>query len=482
MEKQINKEIMFKRFFNIYISNDFTRESVYYDDELKKSFSYKEIIEYLEYYFNHNIILDDEMCLYHKKRKELDFSHVNIIRYKQAYYNFVDGDYTFINDAIVYMGRYSNEIELEEYRKSLKNCYEKFYMDIQRFENSNYPTNFDNSINVKNFIRILIGEYARYVLKETYKTYKKKKSLNKAKCYVFLSKIMKADDLETIAKKIQEQNFLNYLDLVKIYDFVTTYKEAYKLSLEEAEKLETTLLKKVQKIKKYIKEENKIAKKEKINLETKVYEEERIDYCENLIIQYIDDKFSSIKKFCKRKHIPQELFKKDILIVKKYNPKLYEKFINIVKVQHEQKKANALEFLNNLIDKLKNGILLEDGSKREFDIIDYHSITNLKFNNLLSLTKKLINEEDAKIIRKFIRKYYYGKRIRKNSILEEKNIILLNGDKYEVTVEDKNYILSYLEKNEIPLLLSTYSAALKRYFSDGLPELENKKIYKIKKH
>ena len=52
---------------------------------------------------------------------------------------------------------------------------------------------------------------------------------------------------------------------------------------------------------------------------------------------------------------------------------------------------------------------------------------------------------------------------------------------YEVTTDDKKYIFSYLEKNNIPLLVSTYNVALKRYLNNDLPELKNMKKLKLKK-
>ena len=481
MRKKVDENKLFERILNIYIDDNFSRKSVYFDKKIKEEFDYKRITEYLENYFRRNIVDEEKIILYHEKRRKNDFSYVDILKYKNAFYEFINGNYDHIKNALTYIEKYADKNELENYKKALINYREKFKCEFETFENNNFIDSISHPIHEEMPVMLLFREYVKYVLKEDYGIYKRRKSLRTSKCYVLLSRILESDDLEALAQKIYEQNLTISIDVSKTYDFVMTYQEAYKITDEEAEKLENILMKKIQQLRMYIKAINKSFKAEQEKIVTEKYEKQRLDLCNKLVTEYINSEFTSMKMFCKKGGISYDRFKADTLIVKKYNPELYKKFAAIVKKQQAQRYLIITNMLNDIAYKLINGVQVDSENKRAFDIIDYYLITNISFEQLLTFAKKILDGEELRLVRKFIKKYHFGSAIIKKDILEERNVIILNGSQYEVTNEDKNYVFSYLEKNNIPLLASTYATALKRYLNNDLPELKNQEKCKIKK-
>ena len=196
---------LFERLFNIYISEEFDRNSIYYDEKTNQKFSYKKIVNYLEKYFRHNTIDEEKMCLYHEKRRNIDFFNVNIVYHKKIFSKFIDGDFNYIEDAIKYVERYSSKEELEQYKNILKKYYTQYQSDFEKFENNRFIDSYNNPAHKELPISLLMHEYVTYILKEDYLMYKRKKSLTTSKSYIYLTKILECDNLETFAKELYEQ-------------------------------------------------------------------------------------------------------------------------------------------------------------------------------------------------------------------------------------------------------------------------------------
>lgn len=470
---------LFDRLFNIYISENFDRNSVYYDEKANKSFNYIEVVNYLEKYFKYNTN-EDKMYLYHEKRRKIDFTHVNILRYKNAFYKFVDGDVKYIKDAKEYIERYSTKEELVQYQKQLKKYYEEYYDIFQAYESNNFIENDITRQHRELSIPLLMTQYIKYVLKENYNLYKRKKSLTTSKCYIYLTKILECDNLEMFAKEIYEKNLIESVNTLRTHDFIMSHREIYSLTEEEVNKLEHKLTIKIKELRFYLRQLIEKEKEIKTKQIIEKYENEKISLCNELVEKYINSDFNSIKTFCIKNQISYENFKKYTEIVKKYNPELYKKFATIVKRQQAQRYMIITNMLNRIADSIINGVEIDSETKRPFDIIDYYLITNMNFEKLLHLAKKELKDEKLRLVKKFIRKYNHSVQITKTEILEERNIIMLNNKQYEVTQDDKTKVFEYLERNHIPLLGSTYNAALKRHLNNNLPELNVEDNSKIK--
>ena len=58
--------------------------------------------------------------------------------------------------------------------------------------------------------------------------------------------------------------------------------------------------------------------------------------------------------------------------------------------------------------------------------------------------------------------------IKDKKIYEEKYEMMINGEIYEVTDEDKRAIISYMDENYIPKYLCLYYAIARAYLREGL--------------
>ena len=420
MRKEIDEGEFFERILNIYLSDNFNKKSIYFCDEIKEEFDYQKIVEYLEKYFKNNIVEEEKILLFHKKRLNLDLKTVNIIKYRNAFYKFIDCNYSFIDHALVYVERYINKEELEKYKKSLINYYEKYIEEIKKYEDSGFSDKLLASSQKKIPVMLLFREYLKYVLKETLFNYKRKKSLTTSKCYKTLSQILNSHDLQALATEVYNKNLVQDIDISRAYDFVFFNKEIYNLTNQEVEELYKTLNKKVKEFRIYL---NKLVNKDRLEIEEK-YEKQRLALCNKLIEEYLESDFTSMTLFCKNHGILLENFKKDASIVQKYNPTLYKKLGETVKKQQAQRYMALKNIVLKFVDKLINGIELENGKIRQFDIIDYCLTVNIKYEQLLKFAKNNLDEESLRLIRAFIKKYQYGIILTENDILLEKNMVL----------------------------------------------------------
>ena len=428
MSKEIDEKDFFERILKVYLNEDFTKKSTYFDEELKREFDYQKITEYLEKYFRNNIVEEEKILLFHEKRVKLDFKTINIIKYKNEFYKFIEGDLNFINHALVYVERYANKTDLENYKNALIKYHEKYIEEFRTYEDSGFSDKLLKKSQVKIPVMLLFREYLKYVLKETLFIYKRKKSLTTSKCYVTLNKILKSNDLQVLANEIYSKDLTKDLDLSRTYDFAFAYKEIYNLTNEEVEKLYQKLSKKVREFRKYL---NELIEKDKLEQEKEIeerYEKERLPLCNKLITEYLNSEFTSMQLFCKKHEISYERFKKDIEVVKKHNLVLYNKLIETVKKQQAERYMSLKNRVQKFVEKLIHGIELENGKIRDFDIIDYYLTTNIRFDQLLEFAKNNLDDESLRLVRKFIKKYHYGRILIKKDILMERNIIIINDN------------------------------------------------------
>lgn len=136
--------------------------------------------------------------------------------------------------------------------------------------------------------------------------------------------------------------------------------------------------------------------------------------------------------------------------------------------------------LKDIAKLIKEGIKLEDGSYREFDMIDLYLYTKLEFNQIRpAINESSLSIEEAKIIRDFLRNNKEYKPLIIEQELKTRTIINPERDKFGnyiegsgriITEEEKLSILDWLLKNNIPQDNLMYKAAFKRFKKDKLFE------------
>ena len=312
-----------------------------------------------------------------------------------------------------------------------------------------------------------------------------------------------------------KENF-SYLMLNENYDFITYIKEIIN-NLNEQRKQEELETKKIEKelrelkkqkelekkkLKQDLKEQKLLAEKQKkedlekrnkecleeaktkllklINSELSI---EEYCYANNIkfeeldeLSKYINKQIKSISNTDVKREFEQLISQYDLLKKEKGNKKRKQSYTAII--SNIQK---MIIYINKDYSKMKPE-MVQYLQQEDFSLLDLFSITTLVPDELYKIVKesKYLTEEEKKIFSKFllesgivnfvdgkkrIRNYY----ISTNDIYNDKNII--KG--HEVTKEEKQAILQFLESKNIPLYNRIYMNALRRYLDGTLIDRYN---------
>lgn len=146
--------------------------------------------------------------------------------------------------------------------------------------------------------------------------------------------------------------------------------------------------------------------------------------------------------------------------LKNKNPLLYER------CQKEFSKEK--ELVSELIDKvcyyLENKIKLEDGSYRNFTIIDYYSLTTLSIESLNIMIRGIkLEYNKTKLLRDFISSSLRGSYINEKDALAINFFMNIGSEKRNLLLEEKKALINYMNENGIPMRTETYSSLVTEY-------------------
>jgi len=124
---------------------------------------------------------------------------------------------------------------------------------------------------------------------------------------------------------------------------------------------------------------------------------------------------------------------------------------------------NLISVISDILDKIKNGVVLEDGSIRQFTIIDYYRTLDLSFSETYKILEKNFSLEDIVLFRSFIsvnsnfvkwidasiNNYYKSKVVLGVQFDENKKIIPNTGR--EITLDEKKIIIDYIRSIGAPI-------------------------------
>ena len=153
----------------------------------------------------------------------------------------------------------------------------------------------------------------------------------------------------------------------------------------------------------------------------------------------------------------------------------------------ENKNIRA-KYINNAIavtELLKTGIEDENGNVRDFDIIDYYSMSKTAPERLFEIAgkavKSLYDKEQYEKFSKFCLKHGTSAKITIKEIMGIKHSVFDNGVVREITEEEKLEAIRFLAENNIKLGSDVYFAAIKRELNDTLYFDEKKEnVEKVK--
>ncbi|MBR1413057.1 MAG: hypothetical protein IJ574_00100 [Bacilli bacterium] len=239
--------------------------------------------------------------------------------------------------------------------------------------------------------------------------------------------------------------------------------------------------------KKYIAEKQLTDKEEKYDL--------LVNEANNLFESIINNKISNIEEYLISLNINEMHFNRLLRALKENNNDLYQIYNR--NTQDYKKKISSQNVDNireSIINKIINGIVLDNGTCREFDIFDYYRTTNLSFDDLYFVLKGSLDYEERKALGTFVGKYTDEKILYNQDIENICNSTYTYNvvkDDYDniisskvIGLDEHKYLFDLLKTNDIPITFNTYKLALKRFINNEeiiKPFSINKKLYLIKK-
>lgn len=199
-----------------------------------------------------------------------------------------------------------------------------------------------------------------------------------------------------------------------------------------------------------------------------------------LIEDYLENNGNNnVDFYCKMVGITRAEFNKNVGIVQDYNPELYEKYSKIANDIRTSRYMILLGNVKRIINYIKYGIE-EDGKRREFDILDYRSMTKLSFDEMAKFisennSRLELSNEDIKMLRIFIakNKKFTSYTNRKKEVFVNSTIIMKvktsEGEVLkEFTKDELQAVIDYLEIHKLPVNDKTTNLVCKRYASGKL--------------
>ena len=164
-------------------------------------------------------------------------------------------------------------------------------------------------------------------------------------------------------------------------------------------------------------------------------------------------------------------------ILKQDNPSFYNEIKRHLDDLGSRKYKIILTNINKICDEIIHGINLKDGTKKEFDLLDYYLKTKLTFDefNRLYTQSDDFSINDRRKIAQFLTKVKSNTYFNINQELESKTVLLVNNEMHTVTKDEKLSTIEYLKSKNIPLYYSVYCVALRRFVNGTLVDKEESK-------
>ena len=330
----------------------------------------------------------------------------------------------------------------------------------------------------------LIYDYHKYI-RDKYSSEKEKiiEKVNKATLelekdykYISVSKILsimeKTNDEELIYQIVKNNINKNF----EISKFIRMYRTLK--SKKEKEQLEDELTFKMKRALYRIKNEER--REKEINKERHL-KDENIKIIHSFS-QLLESENLTLKEFAQKNGFSYSKTLMCFESLKEFQPDFYNKIKKHLDDPKKREFKTILEKINKICYEIIHGVDLEDGTTREFDILDYYSKTNFnytEFNKLYPKSGHYSVEEKRKIV-KFLQKIKSMTYFNMNQELDSKVVLLIHGEMHEVTKDEKLSTMEYLKRNNIPLYYTVYNVALRKFLNGNLVVKEENKTRALK--
>lgn len=194
------------------------------------------------------------------------------------------------------------------------------------------------------------------------------------------------------------------------------------------------------------------AKREKLNNE--------IEKAKNVVSEYIllkgkkNDNFAHYLK-----------------ILKDIDDPLYAEYKFVAKSNTDQSYAKIIKNGKNIVNLIVNGIQLENGNTRKFDVVDYLSRTTLKTDEFLKILKGNLSSQEYNVFRRFVNaskfipidtdKLYNS--FHACNVQFDKFNNIIPGTGRVIEQHEKENIINYIKKHHLPFTENVYNALFYRW-------------------
>jgi len=420
--------------------------------------------------------------LFNGKPTNINFDNINELNYGNYFIK-------FINDKL----GINISTSISKQSKITQFYYELFVRYGKDFFNNN-PELFSYKLcEILKFHSSKINEVANmlnipyYDIRNYAENHKIKEGVSKEDFILFYHSEQFCDKIKFTPEQIKKYyELLNSVDLRTRMHIVKELKPNYIAVAEFSQNHINPNTKEISdKLKSYISEVNEIfdakenLKKQeelKIKLEERKRELEQkkteqkmelLPIAKETIRAFIESDTKTIKEYCELFNISENMFERYVEVVKEYDLDLFNKYLERTSNISKQSYAVIMSKAKSIIDKIKNGVELEDGTKRDFTIIDYYLSTKLSLDELFNLIKKDLTAADVRAFRNFASKNsniqlwgeqrienYYNTDITLGIKFDSNNKIIPNSG-HTLTQEEKEYIIKYIRLLNVPLCQQT---------------------------
>ena len=362
---------------------------------------------------------------------------------------------------------------------------------LEKNKDSNDNENFENIVFSKH-ISLDVLDYLyenKYFDTDTYnklyvKVSKAIESLSEKYKYIHysivMSKLEKEEDLNIIDNIVENNNNLIHPEYIR--KFLNNYRQT--LTEEEKENLKEQITTKIDEARKRI-NYKKMIKRRQSDVENTKEILKNIDFT-----LFLDNSIRSIKQFCQLVGITERTYYKCIKILEEVNNPLYLQIKEKIEKHNKKNKEinKSTENIISIVKQIEFGIIDKDDNIRPFELLDYFLNTKLNYSEFFDIyinsnncSKSSLTAFKNFMVNNKISYVIADNKMDKITVDQELNgttILMIDNEPYEVTREEKEEVINFLQEKEIPLYIKVYKQALRRHINGNLILEDEKKLIK----
>lgn len=160
-----------------------------------------------------------------------------------------------------------------------------------------------------------------------------------------------------------------------------------------------------------------------------------------------------------------------VKLLKDIDDPLYAEYQLVAKSNSAQTYAIIIKNGKDIINLMINGIQLENGNTRKFDVIDYFSRTSLKTDEFLKIMKGKLSSQEYNVFQRFVRanKFYPIDTNKLYSTFQAYNVQFdksnnaIPGTGRVIEQYEKENIINYIKEHHLPFTQNVYNALFDRW-------------------